>query len=86
MIILSFMSSEESGDKLDENEDPKPVLYVRMLPWRSAKVNITFHTSQIEKGKSKRALSQTYTRVIGDISDCPKPPDFPADFWEFNCK
>jgi hypothetical protein len=82
------MSSEESGDELDENEDPKPVLYVRSLPWRSSKVNKLFSVldSHIEKGKSKRALSQTYTRVVGDVSDCPKPPDFPADFWGFNCK
>ena len=68
------MSSEESGD---ENEDPKPVLYVHSLLWRSAKVNKLFSVldSQIEKGKSKRALSQTYTRVVGDHLD------FPADFW-----
>ena len=88
VIILSFMSSEESGDELDENEDPKPVLYVHSLPWRSPKVNKLFSVldSQIEKGKSKRALSQMYTRVVGDVSDRPKPPDFTADFWGFNCK
>ena len=26
---MSFMSSEESGEELDENEDLKPVLYVQ---------------------------------------------------------
>ena len=82
---MSFMSSEESGEELDENEDLKPVVYVRSLPWRSSKVNKLFSVldSQIEKGKSKRALSQTYTRIVGDVSDRPKPSDLPAGFWGF---
>ena len=82
---MSFMSSEESGEELDENEDLKPVLYIHSLPWRSSKVNKLFSVldSQIVKGKSKCALSQTYTRVTGDISDRPKPSDLPASFWGF---
>lgn len=31
VVIISFMSSEESGEELDENEDLKPV-YVCSLP------------------------------------------------------
>lgn len=82
---MSFMSSEESGEEVDENEEPKPVLYVHSLPWRSSKVNKLFSVldSQIEKKKSKRALSQTYTRVVGNISDRPKPSDLPDSFWGF---
>ena len=70
---------------MDENEDLKPVLYVCSLPWRSSKVNKLFSVldSQIEKGKSKRALSQTYTWVVGDVSVCPKPSDLPGSFWGF---
>ena len=68
---MSFMSSEESGEEFDENEKLKPLLYVRSLPWRSSRVNKLFSVldSQIEKGKSKRVLSQMYTRVVGDVSE-----------------
>ena len=60
VVIMSFMSSEESGEEVDENEEPKPVLYVHSLPWRSSKVNKLFSVldSQIEKKKSK---SNIYT-------------------------
>ena len=85
VVIMSFMSSEESGEEVDKNEEPKPVLYVHSLPWRSSKVNKLFSVldSQIEKRKSKRALSQTYTRVVGNVSDRPKPSDLPDSFWGF---
>ena len=81
---MSFMSSEESSE-VGENKDLKLVVYVHSLPWRSAKVKKLFSVldSQIEKGKSKRTLSQTYTRVPGDVSDHPKPSGLPASFWGF---
>ena len=85
VVIMSFMSSEESGEEVDENGDPKPVLYVHSLPWRSSKVNKLFSVldSQIEKKKSKRALSQTYARFEGNVSERPKPSDLPVGFWGF---
>ena len=85
VIIISFMSSEESGEERDENQELKPVLYVNSLPWRSPTVNQLFSLldNKIERGKSKRARSQMYSRVTGKVSDRLKPTDLPDDFWGF---
>ena len=85
VVIMAFMSSEESGEESDENQELKPVLYVNSLPWRSPTVNQLFSLldSKIERGKSKRARSQMYARVMGKVSDRPKPTDMPANFWGF---
>ena len=66
-----------------DDGDPKPVLYVHSLPWRISKVNKLFSVfdSQIEKKKSKRALSQTYARFEGNVSERPKPSDLSVSFW-----
>ena len=69
VLVLSFMSSEESGE--DDNE--QPVIYVKSLPWRHPQVNKFFMQidDRIERKKSKRAKIQTLIRVQGQVSQRP---------------
>ena len=54
VLVLSFMSSEESGE--DDNE--QPVIHVKSLPWRHPQVNKFFMQmdDRIERKKSCETL------------------------------
>ena len=85
VMVKEFISSEESGE--DEIEPGKniPVLMVKPLRWRAAKVDRFFKKmdKKIEKTKSKQAKQQTMPRVIGRYSTRPKPVGFADDFFGF---
>ena len=76
------MSSEESG----EDESEQPVIYVKPLAWRHPQVNKFFMQmdDRIERKKSKRAKIQTLPRVQGQVSQRPRPTEFPHNFWGFS--
>jgi len=78
ILIPSFMSSEESGE-----DDGRPVLFVKSLPWRRCKVSrfVKQMDAKCEKRKSRRAILQTMQRLPGSVSTRLKPPGFEPDFW-----
>ncbi len=79
------MSSEESAE--EEDNDHRPVLLVKTLPWRSAQVSKVFKAldEKAEKCKSKRAKMQTLERFAGSVSQRLKPtPEFGSTFWGFS--
>ena len=80
ILVPSFMSSEESGE-----EDGRPVLFVKYLPWRAAKVSRFLKQMDIkgEKKKSKRSILQTMPRIPGSDSTRLKPTTFDPNFWGF---
>ena len=82
VLVLSFMSSEESG----EDESEQPVIYVKPLAWRHPQVNKFFMQmdDRIERKKSKHAKIQTLPRVQGQVSQRPRPTEFPHNFWGFS--
>lgn len=82
VLVPSFISSEESG----EDEDDRPVLYVKKLPWRSHSVTKFFQQldHKANKNKSKRALLQTLPRVPGRLSQRTKPvTEFDSAHWGY---
>ena len=85
VLFTSFISSEESGEEEIDGE-MEPVLYVKTLPWRAAKVN-RFRKQMDEKFKkrqSKRGKRQTLPRKPGVVSTRPKPTaQFDDKFWAF---
>ena len=84
-MVSAFISSEESAE--DENDENRPALYVKALPWRANQVSKVFKLldDSAEKSKSKRARMQTLTRLTGDDSKRPKPVlDFGSKFWGFS--
>ena len=85
ILVKSFMSSEESGTEQLDDGSTRPVIFVKPLPWRHAKVTKFLGQLSfiIEKGKSKRAKQQTLPRVEGEVSSRPKPQEFPSDFWGY---
>ena len=80
ILVPSFMSSEESGE-----EDGKPVLLVKTLPWRAPKVSKFLKQMDLkaEKKKSRRSILQTMQRLPGHPSSQPKPCTFASIFWGF---
>ena len=74
------MSSEENGE-----DDGKPVLFVKPLPWRASKVYKFLKQMDLkgEKKKSKRSVLQTMPRLPGSISTRPIPTMFDPTFWGF---
>ena len=74
VLVLSFMSSEESG----EDESEQPVIYVKPLPWRHPQVNKFFMQmdDRIERKKSKHAKIQTLPCVQGQVSQRPDQQSF----------
>lgn len=86
VLVLSFMTSEESGSE----EDGQPTLYIKPLPWRSTEVTKAFKVldSKAFELKSHRAKAQTFRRSTSSTnSERPKPGlslkrsfgDFPLD-------
>ena len=77
ILVPSFMSSEESG-----KEDGRPVLFVKYLPWRAAKVSKFLRQMDIkgEKKKSKRSILQTMPRLPGSDSARLKPTTISRGF------
>ena len=74
----AFISSEESGEEEIDGEI-EPVLYVKTLPWRDAKVNEKF-----KKRQSKRSKRQTLPRQPGVVSTRPEPTaQFGDKLWAF---
>ena len=80
ILVPSFMSSEESGE-----EDGRPVLLVKHLPWRATKVSRFLKQMDIkgEKKKSKRSILQTMPRLPGLDSTRLLPTTFEPNFWGF---
>lgn len=76
VIIISFMSSEESGEERDENQELKPVLYVNSLPWRSPIVNQLFSLldNKIERGKSEVKCTHELWEKFLTVSNQPICP------------
>ena len=81
ILVPSFMSSEESGE-----EDGKPVLFMKYLPWRATKVSRFLKQMDLkgEKKKSKRSILQTMSRLPGSDSTRLKPTTFESNFWGFH--
>lgn len=75
-MVLSMMSSEESGV-----EDDEEILYIHPLPWRSRKVDAFFAALDqgTKESKSPQALRQMKKRVIGNSSkrEIPVGMNFP---------
>ena len=57
MLFISFISSEESGEE-EIGGEMEPVLYVKTLPWRDAKIN-RFMKQMDEKFKKRQSKRQT---------------------------
>ena len=82
VLVPVFMSSEESGE-----EDGRPVLFVKSLPWRATKVSKFLKQMDLkgEKKKSKRSILQTMPRLPGSVSTRLTPTTtFEPNFWGFN--
>ena len=74
------MSSEESGE-----EDGKPVLLVKTIPWRASKVSkfLKQMDLKVQKKKSKRSVLQTMQRIPGPVSTRSRPVHFESNHWGF---
>ena len=82
-----FISSEESGDEEDDNGVLRSVLKVKTLRWRSSTVTKFFKKLDEKslRGKTTRSKRQTLPRVLGNVSERPKPVDEfgSGQFWGF---
>ena len=85
VVTKEFMSSEESGEENDGGE-ARPVIYVKVLPWRASKVGRFLRTldHKATKNKSRQSKQQTLPRVVGQYSTRSKPVGFSDDFFGFN--
>ena len=73
------MSSEDSFEEGEEEEDEDMQFVVRPLLWRSDKVN-SFLSSldrKTVKSRSKRSRNMSFKRIVGIPSDRSKPSDVP---------
>ena len=80
VLIPEMISSEDDND--DEDED---VFVIRPLPWRSTAVDNFFKSLDAHsKGqKTKQAVRQMKSRVLGAPSSRPKPLDKTIPKWAF---
>ena len=90
ILKLSFMSSEESGEEIQQDGSSKSVMYVKPISWRSSTVNKFLRQldHKIDKTKSTRAKLQTLPRLSAcTISNREKPiGEFTANHWGFAAK
>ena len=79
------MSSEESGEEGD-GEEVRRVMYVKVLPWRAAKVGRFLRKldHKASKSKSHQSKQQTIPRVVGQYSTRLKPVGFSDEFFGYN--
>lgn len=82
VLCCEMMSSEESGE---EAEGQKDCIVVKILPWRSTKVNSFMESldEALRNEKSKQSIRQTKRRILDpEPSSRPKPVGkFPT--WAF---
>jgi hypothetical protein len=76
-----MISSEEDND----GEDDDDVFVVRPLPWRSTAVDNFFKSldTHSKSNKTKQAVRQMKSRVLGAPSSRPKPLDKTIPKWAF---
>ena len=81
------MSSESSAVEQFEDGTERPVIAVKQLQWRGAKVTrfLKRLDAKAAHKKSKQSIQQMLPRVLGGMSTRPKP-DLPDDFWGFVAK
>lgn len=80
------MSSEESGEDVQQDGSSRSVMLVKPISWRSSTVNkfVRQLDHKIEKSKSNRAKLQTLPRLQATtISNRPQPIEFAASHWGF---
>ena len=74
-LVIDFMSSE------DEDEDDPNKRIVRPLSWESAKMKAIKDALDIKwkKLQSRTSKRQTLNRVLGDLSNRPRPERIPEE-------
>ena len=74
-LLIDFMSSE------DEDDDDPNTRIVRPLSWESAKLKAIKDALDIKwkKVQSRTSRGQTLNRVIGDLSNRPRPERIPEE-------
>lgn len=82
VLVPEMISSEDDNEDEDEESD---VFVVRPLPWRSTAVDNFFKSLDAHsKGqKTKQAVRQMKSRVLGASSSRPKPLDKTIPRWAF---
>ena len=83
VLVPEMTSSEEDND--DEEDDESDVFVVRPLPWRSTAVDNFFKglDAHSKSRKTKQAVRQMKSRVLGAPSSRPKPLDKGIPKWAF---
>ena len=80
-----MISSEEDNDDEEGDESESDVFVVRPLPWRSTAVDNFFKSldAHSKSRKTKQAVRQMKSRVLGAPSSRPKPLDKGIPKWAF---
>ena len=83
VLVMEFMSSEESND--DSDDELEDTYIVQELPWRSSKVDEVFIQldEETQRSMSKQSKRQQKKRIYSEEpSSRPKPSEkFPS--WAF---